>query len=155
MAIGSATTSISGPYISDESIKYLDALEKREKSSSIKISQDMGKDQFLHILLTQLSNQNPLDPMQDKDFIAQMAQFSSLEEMQNLNKTMTTVATDIASVKSAIDKNNTTLQTGTNQDKGLLEGIQTTLDRINETLNIQVALMYNASQAAEAIQAYE
>lgn len=48
----------------------------------------MDKDAFLNLLVTQLRNQNPLQPMEDKEFISQMAQFSSLEQMQNMNKTM-------------------------------------------------------------------
>ncbi len=47
--------------------------------------QDLGKNEFLQILSVQLSNQDPLQPMQDTDFIAQMAQFSSLEQMSELN----------------------------------------------------------------------
>lgn len=46
---------------------------------------ELDKDAFLKILVTQLSNQDPLSPMEDKDFIAQLAQFSSLEELQTLN----------------------------------------------------------------------
>lgn len=49
---------------------------------------DLGKDAFLRILITQLSNQDPLDPLKDKDFIAQMAQFSTLEQMTNMNKSI-------------------------------------------------------------------
>lgn len=48
----------------------------------------LGKDAFLQLLITQLQNQDPTNPMDDRDFIAQMAQFSSLEQMQNMTKTM-------------------------------------------------------------------
>ena len=47
-------------------------------------SQNLGRDDFLRILLTQLAHQDPTAPMQDTEFIAQMAQFSSLEQMTNL-----------------------------------------------------------------------
>lgn len=48
-------------------------------------SSDLGKDAFLNLLVTQMRYQDPLNPTSDKDFLAQMAQFSSLEQMQNLN----------------------------------------------------------------------
>ncbi|MDE3838522.1 flagellar hook assembly protein FlgD [Bacillus methanolicus] len=48
----------------------------------------LGKDDFLKILMTQLQNQDPLNPMQDKDFIAQMAQFSTLEQITNMGKSL-------------------------------------------------------------------
>jgi len=49
----------------------------------------LGKDEFLQILVTQLRHQDPMQPMQDKEFIAQMAQFSSLEQMMNMTKEIT------------------------------------------------------------------
>lgn len=47
-------------------------------------SKELGKDAFLRLLVTQLQHQDPLNPMDDKQFIAQLAQFSSLEQMNNI-----------------------------------------------------------------------
>lgn len=46
---------------------------------------ELGKDEFMNLLVTQLQYQDPLNPQDDTQFIAQMAQFSALEQMQNLN----------------------------------------------------------------------
>ncbi len=50
----------------------------------------LGKDEFLNLLVTQMRYQDPLEPSSDTEFVAQMAQFSSLEQMQNLNSTFST-----------------------------------------------------------------
>lgn len=50
--------------------------------------QTMDKDMFFKILITQLQNQDPMNPMEDRDFIAQLATFSTLEKMTELNSTM-------------------------------------------------------------------
>jgi len=57
-------------------------------AASRAVSNELGKDAFLRLLIAQLSNQDPLNPMDDREFIAQMAQFSALEQMTQLNKTM-------------------------------------------------------------------
>ena len=54
-------------------------------------SQELGKDEFLQLLVAQMKNQDPLNPTDSSQSIAQMAQFSSLEQMQNLNTTMTSM----------------------------------------------------------------
>jgi flagellar basal-body rod modification protein FlgD len=48
--------------------------------------QELGKDVFLKLLVTQLRHQDPLNPQDNSAFVAQMAQFTALEQMQNLNQ---------------------------------------------------------------------
>ncbi|WP_017471887.1 flagellar hook assembly protein FlgD [Amphibacillus jilinensis] len=48
-------------------------------------SGELGKEEFLKILMAQIQNQDPLDPMDDREFIAQMTTFSQLEQMLNMN----------------------------------------------------------------------
>ncbi len=56
----------------------------------------MGKNDFLKILMTQLTHQDPTEPMDDKDFIGQMAQFSTLEQITNLNEGISKVLSIIS-----------------------------------------------------------
>ena len=53
----------------------------------------LGKDSFLKLLVTQMQNQNPLDPQDNSEFVAQLAQFSSLETMQNLSTSVDSIST--------------------------------------------------------------
>ncbi|MCF8018469.1 Flagellar hook assembly protein FlgD [Petrocella atlantisensis] len=70
--------------IQDIMAKYgMDATKDKAKSDNL------NKDAFLQLLVTQMRYQDPLEPAKNEDFLAQMAQFSSLEQMQNLNTSST------------------------------------------------------------------
>ena len=93
---------------STTSSSILAALNKKSSSSSSTSSttstsstasteQTLGQDAFLQLLITQLKNQNPLDPQDNTAFVAQLAQFSSLQGIQNLNDTVSSLATNLQS----------------------------------------------------------
>ena len=61
----------------------------------------MGKDDFLNLLITQLQNQDPLNPTDSTEFTAQLAQFSSLEQLGNVNENLTELKQFQASINNS------------------------------------------------------
>ena len=62
----------------------VDALNKA--LGDLDVSNGLGRDDFMKILITQLTHQDPTEPMKDTEFIAQMAQFSTLEQITNMTQ---------------------------------------------------------------------
>ncbi|MED5016892.1 flagellar hook capping FlgD N-terminal domain-containing protein [Paenibacillus chibensis] len=81
-------------------------------------SQSLGKDQFLSILITQLQNQDPMQPMEDKEFIAQMAQFSSVEQLMNISNQITAMSQSLGNVSGLIGKEITWKDAGDSENGG-------------------------------------
>ncbi|MBI5599102.1 MAG: flagellar hook assembly protein FlgD [Deltaproteobacteria bacterium] len=63
-------------------------------------AKSLGKEDFLKLLVTQLKNQNPLEPLDNAEFIAQLAQFSTLEGITNMGTNLKTFAADMASMSN-------------------------------------------------------
>jgi flagellar basal-body rod modification protein FlgD len=57
---------------------------------------ELGKDQFLKLFVAQLQHQDPMNPMQDQDFMGQMASFSTLEQVTNLASANASMATNLS-----------------------------------------------------------
>ena len=64
------------------------ATSAQGSSTQAKVTNEFDREAFLKLLIVQLRNQDPLEPMEDKEFIAQLAQFSSLEQMQIVNQNL-------------------------------------------------------------------
>ncbi len=74
----------------------LDALSSAYTAKETEKEEDvLGRDAFLTMLVAQLKNQDPLNPMEGSDFSAQLAQFSQLEQLMSLNDTMETLQTNM------------------------------------------------------------
>ena len=84
-----------------------------------KTNNELGKDDFLQLLVTQLQHQDPLAPMEDKDFIAQMAQFTSLEQMKNMNN-----AVQVTQATSYIGKQVTWADSQGTEQTGIVTAIR-------------------------------
>ena len=104
--------------------------------SAVKDKSALGKDEFLKLLMTQMQNQDPTKPMDDTQSIAQLAQFSSLEQMQNLNTAMTSLKASnmIGDVVGFTD--------GTKQVAGVVNGVNITKGVTNLVVGVD-AVQYN------------
>lgn len=91
-------------------------------------SKELGKEAFLKIMVTQLQNQDPTQPMQDGEFISQMAQLSVLEQLSNLNKSLTSYLqndNNLSQYSNMLDKKVTWTNPATfEQESGVVTGVK-------------------------------
>ena len=116
----SATMSAQEKAYSQTQVNNLNAVLKSEGMKQ----NALGQDDFLKILITQLSYQDPTAPMEDKEFVAQMAQFSSLEQMTNMSSEFAKLSGTM-NLNSAIGMigKNVTIASGEQTVNGLVEEV--------------------------------
>jgi flagellar basal-body rod modification protein FlgD len=116
------STTLSGPDLAKTRME-VDAFNKTVKAG-VSSSPGLGKDDFLKILITQLQHQDPTAPLEDKEFIAQMAQFSSLEQMTNMSQGFARLSGLLASSEaSLVLGKNVEIRDGDNLVKGIVEKV--------------------------------
>lgn len=100
--------------------------EKPATSKNQTGMEGLGQDAFMTLLLEQMKNQDPLKPLEDKDFIAQLAQFNSLSQLTQLNKTMSELMSTqtLAQGSSLIGKTVSGLSSDGNTITGLVSGLR-------------------------------
>lgn len=79
--------------------EFLEKLAEQTKDKKAP-KNELGKDDFLKLFVTQLQNQNPLNPEADTEMAAKLAQFNGLEQMLNLNKAMDKLLTEQSSTRN-------------------------------------------------------
>jgi flagellar basal-body rod modification protein FlgD len=79
----------------DSTIKTKDELLPKTASNG-----ELGKDDFLKLFVAQLQHQDPMNPMNDSDFMGQMASFSSLEQISNLAAANNVMAANLSSTSA-------------------------------------------------------
>ena len=100
--------SISG--LSLPSVSVASTVQKQTADQTQDLSPDnTGKNEFLRLLVAQLKNQDPLNPVKNEEFVAQLATFSSLEQLMSINKAVTRLAdaTDAGGGTATGDTTNT------------------------------------------------
>lgn len=143
MASVTGTSALSGS-LTSEQIKQLEKIMAEQKAKeSISGSTDLGKDQFLQILMTQLQNQDPLNPLEDKDFISQMAQFSSLEKLGNMETAITKLSTTMETGNSTM----TSIKTSMDSLLAQIKTMNTGVSAMTKTQQEQLALIEAEAQA--------
>jgi flagellar basal-body rod modification protein FlgD len=122
----------------------LDAVSSAgDQTSTTKSNDVMGKDDFLALLVAQLQAQDPLNPMDGTDFTAQLAQFSALEQLQNVNTNLGTLSTSqsIQTNAGAVDfigKQITALGNAVDIEDGQSAGIQFNLSGNAATVYVHI-----------------
>ena len=75
-----------------------------QESSAPSATQQLGRDTFLRLLTTQLAHQDPMQPQADGEFIAQLAQFSSLEQLTQMQATLESIRVAVGGAEVGTSK---------------------------------------------------
>jgi len=120
------------------------------KTSAESKSNELGQDAFLKLLITQMENQDPLSPAENTEFIAQLAQFTSVESLDKLNTNFESFATSFNSNQALQASSLVGTQVSVDSDKTLLPSngmVSGTVDVPASTSNLAINIYYDATGA--------
>lgn len=124
------------------------------QAATAKQKDSLGQDDFLKLMTTQLSNQDPFAPQDNTQMIAQMAQFSTVTGIQQMNNTMTSVASEISQNRIATAANfvgKTVLVPGSTALADSTGGISGAVDLPVSTSNLTLQISTEQGQLVKTI----
>lgn len=126
---------------SEAQLNYLDSIKNDQENQKLIENQEMGQDAFLKLLMAEMENQDPLNPMDSKDTVAQMAQFSTVEQLtkvsESVEKGNEEAKASVLKIENAIAKlNNNFVDGGTIQSDQLEEINENQKELLNQMIKL-------------------
>lgn len=140
------TTPLTGT-LTDANREVLDRISNDASNTAKLKNQQLDKDAFLRLMMTQLAHQDPLSPMDNEQMIAQMAQFSSVEQLGAISETVQLQLIQNDNIYNVLkDMNDGNVSPDTNTK---LDSLISKTDRSNE-LNTEILEELRKLNAANA-----
>jgi flagellar basal-body rod modification protein FlgD len=138
MGIGSPVSALTGfgstpPKVGDDSILNANSLG----------SNALGKDDFLKLLMTQMQHQDPLNPLDNAEFLSQLSQFSQLEQTYNINQNISDLTDSQSSIRDCLLSNllgKTVMVTGPEIDLHNQDGVDLTFDLMDWAEKVTITI---------------
>jgi len=145
------STAVTG-MLTEENMQLLEKFKNDAQNKAMRENQQLGKDAFLKLMMTQLAHQDPLEPLNNEQMISQMAEFTSVEQMGMMTEASAMQveqnSTIISKLTDLIEKSE-----GGNS-KSEIESLIEKTDRTIE-LNEQILAELQKLNASKAQEAYE
>jgi len=141
--------------LTDANKSVLDTLSKDVENKAKIENQQLGKDAFLKLMMTQLAHQDPLEPLNNEQMISQMAEFTSVEQMGMMTTAAAKQVEQNVEIIEALKGISDT--SGSSETDKKIDTLIEKTDRTNE-LNTQILdelIKLNAANVQKAVEAYE
>ncbi len=127
-----------------------DTLSITKKQPANKNTNELGQAAFLELMITQMNNQNPLSPQDNSEFVAQLAQFSSVEGLERLNTSFNSFASNNALQASSLVGSSVTVKSDTSTlvKGGIISG---SVDLAFPTTDMKVSVYDNTGALVQTI----
>jgi len=136
--------------VGDSSNTYTSGTSSSKSTTKSSSSSSDTNDQFMSLLLAQMTNQNPLEPMNDTEMVNQMVSMNSLNELQKISKSITslTQTNEFVSASALMDKSVTYLDSDSKTVTGTVTGVSLKNSEVYLTVDDKSVALSSISSVA-------